>query len=138
VEWLQQQQQQTEQEFSLLFSGLALSYEVRGLQPAMSYTFRVQALNSAGAGPFSALSHCCTPCSSPGAVTSLKASTTATSIQLSWKEPSANGSPITHYNIDLGDRLITVQNVREHSIDELSPETAYKYDIDVCLIQIVQ
>ncbi|ELT87402.1 hypothetical protein CAPTEDRAFT_151424 [Capitella teleta] len=127
LEWLQQQQS-AEQDFALLFSGLALSYEVRGLLPAVNYTFRVQALNSAGAGPFSALSQCRTPSSSPGAVLSLKASTAATSIQLSWKEPSANGSPISHYNIDLGsDRPLTcVQNIREHTIEDLTPETTYR------------
>lgn len=59
---------------------------------------------------------------------SLKASTAATSIQLSWKEPSANGSPISHYNIDLGsDRPLTcVQNIREHTIEDLTPETTYR------------
>ena len=86
-----------------------------------------QALNSAGAGPFSAMSECTTPSSSPGPVVSLRASTTATSIHLSWKEPTANGSRILHYNIDLGEKhLIPVENVLEYCIEDLAPETTYK------------
>ena len=46
LEW----QQKTDAEFSQLYFGSAVNYEVRGLTPASPYQFRVQALNSAGAG----------------------------------------------------------------------------------------
>ena len=117
-----------EGEFTQLFFGPALSFEVKGLQPATSHNFRVQALNSAGAGPFSGVATCTTPPSSPGAVMSLRASATANSIHLTWKEPPCNGSRIVSYNIDLGEKhLITVDNILDHVIEDLMPETTYKY-----------
>ena len=84
-------------------------------------------MNSAGAGPYSSLSPYQTPPSSPGAVMGLRASNTATSIHLTWKEPSANGSPIVSYNIDLGEKhLMPVENVTATEIKDLSPETTYR------------
>ncbi len=78
-------------------------------------------------GPFSAIASCMTPPSSPGAVVSLKASSTANSVSLTWKEPPTNGSDILSYNIDLGEKhLIGVANVLEYTIDDLLPETTYK------------
>ena len=87
-----------------------------------------QALNSAGAGPFSATASCMTPSSSPGAVLSVRASATATTVRLTWKEPNCNGSEIISFNIDIGEKhLISVGNVLEYVIEELMPETAYKW-----------
>ncbi len=79
------------------------------------------------AGPFSAIASCATPPSSPSAVVSLKATSTANSVSLTWKEPPNNGSDILCYNIDLGEKhLISVGNVLEYTIDDLLPETTYK------------
>ncbi|XP_076138396.1 fibronectin type-III domain-containing protein 3A isoform X2 [Alosa pseudoharengus] len=50
------------------YSGPALSHEMKGLLPATNYFCRVQALNVAGAGPFSEVVLCQTPCSVPAAV----------------------------------------------------------------------
>ena len=86
-----------------------------------------QALNSAGAGPFSGVTNCVMPPSSPGTVVSLRASATATSIHLMWKEPANNGSAVTSYNIDIGEKyLISVENTLEYVVDDLTPETTYK------------
>ncbi|KAK2143631.1 hypothetical protein LSH36_825g03009 [Paralvinella palmiformis] len=124
LEW----QQRTDTEFVQLYCGSALSYEVKGtLNPATSYSFRVQALNSAGAGPFSAIATCMTPPSSPGPVMSVRASATATSIHLVWKEPLNNGSPILSYNINVGEKLVmSVDNILDYVIDDLVPETTYR------------
>ena len=92
------------------------------------YMCMFQALNSAGVGPFSAIASCVTPPSSPGAVVSLRATATADTITLVWKEPVNNGSDILSYNIDLGEKhQICVSNVLEYVIEDLLPETTYKY-----------
>ena len=97
------------------------------MSPATSYTFRVQAVNSAGAGLYSPPASCHTPPSSPSSVVSIRASPTANSVQLVWKEPNSNGSEIHSYNIDIGDKqLICVSAVSEHLIEDLQPETTYK------------
>ncbi len=58
---------------------------------------------------------------------SLKATSTANSVYLTWKEPPNNGSDILSYNIDLGENhLISTGNVLEYTIDDLLPETTYK------------
>ncbi|TRY90899.1 hypothetical protein DNTS_021967 [Danionella cerebrum] len=55
------------------YSGAALSHEVRGLLPATNYFCRVQAVNVAGAGPFSELVFLQSPCSVPAVVSSVHA-----------------------------------------------------------------
>ncbi|XP_064639547.1 fibronectin type-III domain-containing protein 3A-like isoform X2 [Lineus longissimus] len=125
LEW----QQKAEADYMQLYFGAALNHEVRGLQPATTYNFRVQAINSAGPGPFSAISSCITPPSSPGPVVSFRGIPTATSIKLTWKEPHDNGSEIISYNIDLGDRHLSVGNELEYTILDLVPETTYKIRI---------
>ena len=110
-----------------LYYGPNTTYEVKGLNPATSYSFRVQAINSAGAGLYSPVATCLTPPSSPSSVVSIRASATATSVLLQWKEPHDNGSEIYAYNIDIGEKqLITISAVTEYTIEELSPETTYK------------
>ncbi|XP_073780334.1 fibronectin type-III domain-containing protein 3A isoform X3 [Danio rerio] len=55
------------------YSGAALCHEMRGLLPANNYFCRVQAVNAAGAGPFSELMFCQTPCSVPAMISSVHA-----------------------------------------------------------------
>lgn len=115
--------------FSLqLYSGPHLHFDARNLQPATQYAFRVQALNSAGASPFSVTSSCTTPPSVPSVVPSLRASATAVSVHLSWREPECHGSAIVAYNIDLGEAALvtTGGNSLSWTIDNLLPETNYK------------
>ncbi|XP_041356067.1 fibronectin type-III domain-containing protein 3A-like [Gigantopelta aegis] len=117
-------------EFSQLYFGPCLTYDVKGLTPATLYSFRVQAINSAGPGPFSAPSPCVTPPSSPAPIITIKSQATATSIWVSWREPHNNGSEIISYNLDLGEKqLITIEPSCEYTIDNLIPETVYKIRI---------
>ena len=110
-----------------VYSGSLLTHEVRSLQPASQYSFRVQAVNSAGPGAYSPVTQCLTPPSCPAVVTSLRASATADSIHVTWKEPANHGSEIVSYNIDLGEaHLISTGNVLEYVIENLVPETNYK------------
>ncbi|GAB6022917.1 Fibronectin type III domain-containing protein 3B [Chamberlinius hualienensis] len=130
LEWSQK-----DGEFSLLFSGSSSSYEVtKGLLPATSYLFRVQAVNVAGAGQFCEPVQIVTPSSSPSAISSssIRASCTPTTIGLSWQAPDCHGSDITSYNIDLGEKhgQVTVEgDVCERLIEGLQPETTYRIRI---------
>ena len=49
-------------------------------------------------------------------------------MNVTWKEPAANGSPITGYYIDIGEKeLIFVgPEATETTIDEILPDTLYK------------
>ena len=88
-----------------------------------------QAVNSAGAGPFSSVSWSQSPMSSPAAVSAVRATSTPRSIHLCWKEPLSNGSRILSYNVDIGDSrpLLSVDaDTLEYSIADLTPETTYK------------
>ncbi|KAL8559262.1 hypothetical protein ACOMHN_040386 [Nucella lapillus] len=117
-------------DFSQLYVGPNLSYEAKGLIPATTYTFRVQALNAAGSGPYSPAVSCQTPSSSPGAVMSVRWQAGPTSVQLWWRPPPSNGSDLLSYNISLSDRqVVTVDPVAEYSLDNLQPETTYKIRI---------
>jgi len=91
----------------------------------------LQAMNGAGLGPYSAVSWCQTPMSSPGPVMSVRVSSvTATTIHLHWKEPVSNGSRIQSYNIDVGDsrQLVAVDSgALDYVVRDLLPETTYKW-----------
>ncbi|XP_064615415.1 fibronectin type-III domain-containing protein 3A-like isoform X3 [Liolophura sinensis] len=126
LEWLQR----ADFDYIQLYLGSSQSYEVRGLIPASQYSFRVQAINSAGSGPFSSPVTCVTPSSSPAPVVSIRYSAAATTIALTWKEPNCNGSEIIAYNIDVGEKNLTVvSSITEHTLEGLSPETTYKIRI---------
>ncbi|CAF1136420.1 unnamed protein product, partial [Didymodactylos carnosus] len=113
--------------FTQLYCGPNISYEAKGLVPATLYCFRVQAVNSAGQGPYTAIASCMTPATCPSIVTSVKAHAKSTSISLSWKVPANNGSPITGYYIDIGEKeLIFVGELTEYTIDEVLPDTTYR------------
>lgn len=123
VEW----QHKSDLDFMQLYLGPNLGHEVKGLTAASLYSFRVQAINSAGAGPFSPVATTVTPPSSPSPVIHIRSSATATTIYLTWKEPNCNGSDIIGYNLDIGEKqLISIGAITEYTIEELAPETSYK------------
>lgn len=74
------------------------------------------------------LASCVTPASPPSTVTSVKVHPKSTSITITWKEPVNNGSPITGYYIDIGEKeLIFVSpEFTEYVVDEVLPDTIYK------------
>lgn len=120
----------SEETFSSIYQGIHLNYDVKGLQPFHSYCFRVLAGNSAGFSGYSKVATTLTPAAPPSAVNTLKSSSTPTSITLNWNTPNENGSPITHYNIEIGDRIISTEGaVNEYTVDGLQPETIYKIKI---------
>ncbi|OWK56204.1 fibronectin type-III domain-containing protein 3A isoform X1 [Lonchura striata] len=122
------------------YCGPGLSCEVKGLLPATIYYCRVQAVNVAGAGPFSEVVACMTPASVPAVVTCLRGLSedevesphysSSTCLAISWEEPCDHGSEILGYSIDFGDKQpITVGKDLTYFIDGLQPDTTYRVRI---------
>ncbi|OXB77223.1 UNVERIFIED_CONTAM: hypothetical protein H355_012590 [Colinus virginianus] len=122
------------------YCGPGLSCEMKGLLPATIYYCRVQAVNIAGAGPFSEVVACMTPASVPAVVTCLRGIGEdevesphyypSTCLAISWEKPCDHGSEIIGYSIDFGDKQpITVGKVLSYFIDGLQPDTTYRIRI---------
>ena len=76
---------------------------VSNLTNGQSYTFRVRAVNSAGASAASAASASVTPATVPGAPTNLGATGGDQQVMLSWTAPASNGGDsITGYEYEQG------------------------------------
>ncbi|KAK4880028.1 hypothetical protein RN001_008174 [Aquatica leii] len=119
-----------EDQFLPIFQGSATNHDVKGLSPFTAYYFRVQACNNAGCGLFSPLAATITPAAPPAAVSSIQHEKTPTSISLNWNEPVNNGANITHYNIEIGDQIISTDCCEtSYVIESLNPLTAYKIRI---------
>uniref|UniRef100_A0A8C9BFL6 Fibronectin type III domain containing 3B n=1 Tax=Phocoena sinus TaxID=42100 RepID=A0A8C9BFL6_PHOSS len=128
-----------EESLELIYHGADTGFEMRDLLPAAQYCCRLQAVNQAGAGPYSELVLCQTPASAPDPVSTLCVLEEETlnaypdppsvCLVLSWEEPCNNGSDILAYNIDLGDTSITVGNTTTHVMKDLLPETTYRIRI---------
>ncbi|KAJ7426959.1 fibronectin type III domain containing 3A [Willisornis vidua] len=122
------------------YCGPGLNCEVKGLLPATIYYCRVQAVNVAGAGPFSEVVACMTPASVPAVVTCLRGLSEdevesphyspSTCLAISWEEPCDHGSEILGYSIDFGDKQpITVGKDLTYFIEGLQPDTTYRVRI---------
>ncbi len=74
---------------------------INGLAGGTSYTFTVQASNSAGSGPVSAPSNAVTPteAKAPSAPTEVIATAGNGSATVTWAAPANGGSPITSYAV---------------------------------------
>lgn len=128
-----------EESLELVYHGADTGFEMRDLLPAAQYCCRLQAVNQAGAGPYSELVLCQTPASAPDPVSTLCVLEEETlnaypdspslCLVLNWEEPCNNGSEILAYNIDLGDTSITVGNTTSHIMKDLLPETTYRIRI---------
>ncbi len=77
------------------------SVRVSGLDPATSYTFKVQAANGSGTSPFSAASNAITPLppTAPNAPTGVTASGQNRQATVRWTAPNDGGATITRYTI---------------------------------------
>ena len=81
----------------------ATSHTVTGLTNGQTYTFRVRAVNSAGASAASAASASVTPATVPGAPTNLGATGGDQEVDLIWTAPASNGGQsITGYEYEQG------------------------------------
>jgi Domain of unknown function (DUF4082)/Bacterial Ig domain/Fibronectin type III domain/Lysyl oxidase len=74
---------------------------ISGLTNGSTYTFTVQASNSAGPGPVSAPSNAVTPTAPtpPAAPTEVVATAETGGAKVTWTAPSNNGSPIAKYTV---------------------------------------
>ncbi|CAG7731816.1 unnamed protein product [Allacma fusca] len=111
--------------FCQVFLGPALSCEVKSLQPATVYLFRVQATNSAGSSDWSPVTTHQMPASSPNAVSSVEATASSDSISLCWVPPSSNGACILQYNVSIGEAIF-VTTTNSYVVDNLMADTHYK------------
>ncbi|OXB64612.1 hypothetical protein ASZ78_008185, partial [Callipepla squamata] len=128
-----------EESLQLAYSGTNTCFEIRELSAAAQYCCRLQAVNQAGAGPYSELVTCRIPASVPDAVSTLyvledehvdtSQLSPSVCLALNWEEPCNNGAEITSYNIDLGDISIPIGNVTSYVIHDLLPETSYRIRI---------
>ncbi|XP_067949562.1 uncharacterized protein [Watersipora subatra] len=117
------------QDYTCVFIGRVLDHEVKSLLPNTEYKFRVQAINSSGASPYSESSSAITLPSSPAAMHHIRITTAATSIAVSWDEPNNNGSEILHYNVDYGkNQTLNVTDVIKRAcvITGLEPDTVHR------------
>ncbi|KFQ26779.1 Fibronectin type III domain-containing protein 3B [Mesitornis unicolor] len=128
-----------EESLQLAYNGTDTCFEISELSAAAHYCCRLQAINQAGAGPYSDLVTCRIPASVPDAVSTLSVLedepmgacqlSPSVCLVLNWEEPCNNGAEITSYNIDLGDVSIPVGNVTSYVISDLLPETSYRIRI---------
>ncbi|KAK2538356.1 Fndc3b [Columba guinea] len=128
-----------EESLQLAYNGPDTCFEISELSAAAQYCCRLQAINQAGAGPYSDLVTCRIPASVPEAVSVLSVLedeqvdtqqlSHSVCLVLNWEEPCNNGAEITSYNIDLGDINIPVGNVTSYVINDLLPETSYRIRI---------
>lgn len=100
-----------------------------------------QAVNQAGAGPYSEQVSFRTPATNPDPVSSLllldlpasseSGHSPSTCLYLKWDEPNSNGAEITSYVITLDDQTITVESGTSHLVTDLQPDSEYRY-CDLC------
>ncbi len=118
----------------------ATTFTDTGLTPETTYTYRMRAWNTAGAGGRSnEATETTPPAGAPVAVSDLTAtaSSTAIAIELSWSAPDDNGSAITGYTLqrktgsgNFADVSTTIPaDATAYSDDDLTPATAYTYRI---------
>ena len=116
--------------FLSVYQGPNTLHEVKNLTPATAYYFRVEASNSAGYGPYSNVLGMVTQAAAPSVVAVPQTEVTAGSISLSWTEPINNGSPITHYNIEVGEHTVTTDGpLTKYTIESLESNTSYRVKI---------
>jgi len=85
-----------------------------------------KAWNGVGSSDWSLVTSHLMPASSPSTVTGLEAEGDSNSIELRWRVPADNGSPILHYNVLVGDSLL-VAHSNSYVLDNLMPDTHYRY-----------
>ena len=113
------------------------TYTVTGLDKGTEYTFRVRAVNSVGDGTASASVTETTDTTVPGAPTSLSASVTSTTADLSWTAPTDDGgSPITEYQYRFttgttagGTWTDTNSTTPSFTISSLTANTEYTFQV---------
>lgn len=116
--------------YNICYQGVQTSAEVRNLNPFTTYYFKVCASNGTGTSPFSETASLSTPAAPPNATVIQSHEETSSVVYLSWSEPEHNGSPILYYKIEYADNTISTEaNVLEWTVEDLCPETTYRFKI---------
>uniref|UniRef100_A0A673MU62 Fibronectin type III domain-containing protein 3B-like n=1 Tax=Sinocyclocheilus rhinocerous TaxID=307959 RepID=A0A673MU62_9TELE len=125
----------------LVYSGTETYFQISNLEASTDYCCRLQAVNQAGAGPYSDLVTCRTPAAAPDVVsgfrlvdhplnpTESEPFSHSTCLALTWDEPRCNGAEMTSYSISMGDSIITAGNVTCHVIRDLLPDKTFSLQI---------
>uniref|UniRef100_A0A3B4Z766 Fibronectin type III domain containing 3Ba n=1 Tax=Seriola lalandi dorsalis TaxID=1841481 RepID=A0A3B4Z766_SERLL len=134
LEWARE-----DEPMELIYCGSATQCELSDLTPATDYCCRLQAVNQAGAGPYSEQVSFRTPATNPDQVSSLalldlptsseSGHSPSTCLFLKWDEPNSNGAEISSYVITLDDQTITVESGTSHLVTDLQPDTEYSVQI---------
>lgn len=130
LEWARE-----EEPMELIYCGSATQCELSDLTPATDYCCRLQAVNLAGAGPYSEQASIRTPATNPDPVTTLSlldlpsspetGHFPSTCLFLKWEEPNSNGAEITSYVVIVDDQTIVVESGTSHMVTGLQPDTEY-------------
>ncbi|XP_042570436.1 fibronectin type III domain-containing protein 3B-like [Cyprinus carpio] len=125
----------------LVYSRMETCFQISNLEASADYCCRLQAVNQAGAGPYSDLVMYRTPAAAPDVVsgfccvdhplnpTDNEPFSHSTCLALTWDEPHCNGAEITSYSISIGDRIFTTRNETCHIIRDLLPDSEYSLQI---------
>lgn len=134
LEWARE-----EEPMELIYCGSATQCELSDLTPATDYCCRLQAVNQAGAGPYSEQVSFRTPATTPDQIQPLvllelptsseSGHSPSTCLLLKWDEPNSNGADITSYVITLDDQTIDVESGTSHLVTGLKPDTEYSVHI---------
>ncbi|KAI9541064.1 hypothetical protein NQZ68_034825, partial [Dissostichus eleginoides] len=134
LEWARE-----EDPMELIYCGAATQCELSDLTPATDFCCRLQAVNQAGAGPYSEQVSFRTPATNPDPVPSLvlldlptpleSGHSPSTCLHLKWDEPNSNGAEISSYVITLDDQTITVESGTSHLVTDLQPDSEYSVHI---------
>uniref|UniRef100_A0A3Q2PSW8 Fibronectin type III domain containing 3Ba n=1 Tax=Fundulus heteroclitus TaxID=8078 RepID=A0A3Q2PSW8_FUNHE len=132
LEWAKE-----DEPMELIYCGSAARCELSDLTPATDYCCRLQAVNQAGAGPYSERVSFRTPATHPDQISTLTlldlptsseaGYSSSTCLLLKWEKPNSNGSEITSYIIAVDDQTVTVESGTSHLVTGLQPDTEYRY-----------
>ncbi|XP_059082249.1 fibronectin type-III domain-containing protein 3A-like isoform X2 [Tigriopus californicus] len=114
-------------EYHTIYTGAALQFEAKGLEPACVYHFRMCAVNAAGPSLWSNDTEIRTPAAPPTVVGALRlVSSTSESLSLAWPRPTCHGEPVIHYNVDTGTSVLPTPGPDTRFVlDQLKPDTSY-------------
>lgn len=119
-------------EVTLIFSGLALSYQAQNLNPNTQYGFSISVINSAG-NLSTSFTTVRTLEASPTLVdTPILFVESATAIRVSWLRPVQPNGEIGSYNLYQNGSLINSSLNTMVTIEDLLPYTTYQYYVEAC------
>ena len=119
----------------LVFQNNTLQFIDKNLEGGVTYTYKVQAVNSAG-GSFSPSISLTTPTASP---TGINPPTTyvinSTAIYVEWGEPQKANGDILSYELYLNNTIVYEDLAFNYTLTNLSAYTVYAIRIQVCTVQ---